>query len=94
VLCAGVADPVGRDAQQVGEPVSPVIDPGVAGEKLVDQTIAFGGVGRVDEGSELLRSRDAAGQVEIDAAAELIVVRERRVRNFVALPGLEKVAVD
>src|SRR5262249_32105787 len=56
--------------------------------------IAFIRIGVARECLESIRSRDTSGQIEVDAAAEFVIVRERRVRDAVPLHRAEEMLVN
>src|SRR5262249_10950719 len=75
-------------------PVTPVIHPGLALNLLINQLVALVRIGAARECSELISRRDTPGQIEVDAAAEFVIVRERRVRSLVFLHRAEEVFVN
>jgi hypothetical protein len=89
-----IADAIAAIADEVAVPVTPVIHPGRALDQLINQLVALIWIRAADERFELFRSRDAPGEIEIDAAAEFVIVRQRRVRNAIALHGAEQVPIN
>ena len=83
-----------RHAQQVAPVPRPLLGEFVGGEQAVDQAIAFVGRAIRDEGAHVRGGRRQAGDVEVDAAHELVVAGERRVRHFGRSEAVEDQRVD
>src|SRR5215813_10143536 len=94
MLQRGIADSVAAIAYQVAVPVTPLVHPGLALDQFINQFVAFIRIGVSDESFELIGSRDAPRQVQVDAAAEFVIVRERRVRDGVPLHRAKEMLVN
>src|SRR5262245_17240754 len=89
-----IAYAVAAIAHQVAVPVTPLVYPALALDQFINQFVAFVRIGVSDEGFKLIGSRDAPGQVQVDAAAEFVIVRERRMRDGVTLRRAEEMLVN
>src|SRR5262245_32809375 len=94
MLKCGVADAVAAGADEIAIPVSPVLYPGLALDQFVNQLVALVRIGAINESFETFRSRNAPRQVEVDAAAEFVIVSERPGRDVGCRHRAEEALVD
>ncbi len=69
-----IADTVRGRPEEIAVKVAPVVHPGLRLEQSVNQPVSFVGSPIVNEGLELVGSRHASGEIEIDPAAEFEIV--------------------